>query len=238
VELQRSPYSGPEESAITWDAESEISPDGGLRGGLTIQADGAPDTALRRALAGAPPERRLDIVEDGFARLADHVELGATHIPDPVDFSRPIELRAAFEVERFALGDGAQRFLRLPVLRKVLADTAIGDVLGSADLESRKHPARLRSTRRMVFRETLKLPAGWTLAEPPTAKEIDGPAATFKFAIKQSDAGGLQYECTVDIKKHRVPAEEYANLREVVNALKEVSDRRFVCTVEAERAQR
>ena len=56
--------------------------------------------------------------------------------------------------------------------------------------------------------------------------------------MKQSDDGLLHYECTVDIKKHRVPVDEYGNLRDVVRALKDISDCRLICTVEAESAQR
>lgn len=234
--LTRSPYSGPEENAISWVAQSEITLDGGLRGTVEITADGAPDTALRRAFARARPEERGDLVAAAAARIAPGAAVTASQWQDPVDFSGPFRISTAVVADRFALGDNKQRFVRLPVLRMIFADTAAGDVLGAREPETRKYPLRMRSTRRLQFREKLTLPAGWRVAALPPSRQIEGPAASFSFSIEQTD-GALSLQCRVDVKKHRVPPEELANLREVLTALDALAEQPLVCELAEQRVQ-
>ncbi len=234
--LTRSPYSGPEENAISWVAQSEITVDGGLRGTVEITADGAPDTALRRAFARARPEERGDLVAAAAARIAPGAAVTASQWQDPEDFSGPFRISTAVVADGFALGDNKHRFVRLPVLRMIFSDAAVGDVLGVMEPESRKHPLRMRSTRRMEFREKLTLPAGWRVAALPPPRQIEGPAASLSFSVEQTE-GGLSLQCRVDVKKHRVPPEELANLREALKVLEEIAEKPLVCELAEQRVQ-
>jgi hypothetical protein len=230
VDLSRSPYSGPENNEIAWRSQTAISDEGAARGACSIVASGAPETALRRSFNGRRPSERVGVVEEGFARLSPATAVRAARISDPVDFSAPFAIECEFVADGYALGSGERRFLSLPMLEQVLGDMVVSDVMGGASLEKRKFTARFRSTRRLVFSEVISLPDGWTVAELPETKKLDGPAAALDFRIEQS-GGQIRYECTLDLKKHRVPPEEYANYKQVIDALNELSRTPLVATV-------
>lgn len=234
--LSLSPYSGPEENTATWIANSELSGNGDLRTQFSFSATGSPETSLRRSLAGERPERRAAQLDGWCKALAPNARLEQHAIMDPVDFSRAIELSAHVSASGFAVGSPERRFLHLPMLRRVLGDVAAGDLRNTTSLEKRKYPLRHRSTRRLLIRESLRLPAGWSARELPAAISLDGPAAALQFSASQS-GGKLEYSLSLDVKQRTVPVEHYANYREVLTAFEKLCDQRIVCVASGDAAQ-
>ncbi|MCK6483984.1 MAG: DUF3857 and transglutaminase domain-containing protein [Phycisphaerae bacterium] len=220
-ELTRSPYSGPEENCLTWEARSRLADDNSLNGSLSFTAEGAPETALRRSLARFRPQQRSDFFDDTFGALAANALLRNTQAMDAVDFSGPLGGRFDFAAAHYALGDGERRVVSLPMLR-LACGTVLSDLINAASAETRKYPLRLRSTRRVVLTESIALPRGWTASDGlREAVRLDGPAAAVRFEMSKS-GDGLRYECQVDLKKHVVPSEDYAGFRGAMKALEEI----------------
>jgi hypothetical protein len=236
MELARSPYFPPETSTHSWKAESELGGDGQLSSRLVLTATGAPETSLRRTLAGRPPAQRERIYQDAFARISPVALLTGLRATDPVDFSRPLMIEAAVSAERYALGDGERRVLALPALRAALGDV-ISDITGGASLETRKHPLRLSATRRVLFEETIRLPQGWTVEHLPDMQALDGPVAALRFEAEKTDHQ-LSYVCELTIKQRRIPPADYANYKQVVDAFNKLADAVIVCKWEPTSAQR
>jgi transglutaminase-like putative cysteine protease len=221
--LDRSPYSGPEQNAVAWEGVSTLSASGALHGKLTVTAEGAPETALRRALAGRHPSDRPATLDAWMGAIGATARVVAHAHMDPVDFSGPMKLTAEFEAPAYALGAEGRLFFRLPALRRVMGDTLVGDLNDIPSADSRKYGVRLRSTRRMELHETVRLPDGWVLSEPPESREVDGPAASLKFNLQVGD-GKLEYSCVVDVKQRTVAAADVQNLKQVFDALRDISD--------------
>lgn len=219
--LTRSPYSGPENNTAVWQGRTTLTDDNRLAAEWKLTATGVPETNLRRALAGRHDGERFGWASESLARVSCRANMTTASIMDPVDFSGPISVSMRFDAEAYALGDDGRRWMPLPMMRAVFGDVVANDVWGSASPEQRRFPLRLRSTRRLQFDETITLPAGWKAAALPEAKTIDGPAAGLSFRIEQNGQT-LHYHCQVDLRKHRVPPEEYAGYRNVIQTLEDL----------------
>ena len=234
--LAISPYSGPEENTAAWRGASDLTASGTLRCQLEFTAVGSPETSLRRSLAGDPPAERVGTLEGWLRTLSPDARLAEHAIMDAADFSGPIRLRAGVEAAGYAFGSDQRRFLRLPMLRRVLGDVVAGDLRNTTSLETRKYPLRLRSTRRIEISETLRLPAGWKARDLPEAVTMDGPAAALKFSVQQS-GGTIEYTLVLDVRQRTIPVADYANYRDVVRAFERLCERYVACAPEAKSAQ-
>jgi hypothetical protein len=230
-ELSQSPDFPPDDNLATWQGETVIDENNGLAGILKFTACGAPETRLRRALAGRPPDERAGLFDTGFQRLSPNVRLHGLTCTDPVDFSGPIHVQCRFEAGHYALGTGEQRLLGLPMLQTVLGDRTLSDLFGNVAAKERKYGLRLWATRKARFEETVKLPAGWEVSKLPDAVSLDGPAAGLQFKI-ESQPGQLHYTCELVVKRWIIPPAEYANYKEVIEKFEELAGRVVACQVE------
>ncbi len=233
--LSVSPYSGPEENAASYQARSVLTGDGRVTSELTFTAVGAPETALRRALAGRHPGDRPALFDDWLSFLSPDTRVARLHAMDAVDFSGPITVEATIESRGVVLGDADRRYIRLPLLHRPLEDVIAGDIGRASGPKERTWPMRLRSTRRIELRETLELPAGWTIAELPKERKLDGPAAGLRFSASRSGRQ-ISYECVLDVKHRTIQPRDYANFREVVEAFDTLCDEYLTIQVDAAEA--
>lgn len=236
---QLTTYSPPAENATTFQSECTLLQTGELYGTIHVSTVGCPETSLRRMMGRLRPDDRWGRIEESLRALSPTAVLVSNHVTDPVDFSRPAVLEVDYAVADYALGGENRRWMRLPALSGVLADIVLPDVLDSAriEAEARKHPLRIRSTRRFDCREKIKLPPGVVATRLPETISIDGPAASMSFEIS-SEPGRVYYECRVDLKKHKVPVEDYGNYKEVIDRLIELGDEMIFCEKGEQRVQR
>jgi len=237
--LQLSPYSPPADNATEWLVKSAIKEDGGLQTSFAVTTLGAPETALRRAMSGLRPQNRPGRLEESLRLLSPNTLLGSFEITDPVDFSQAAQIRMEATAASYTVGAGGRRFFKLPAMTGVLMDLLMSDIRDSAGVEvkDRKHPLRIRSTRRLVCRESIDLPADWLPITVPENVTLDGPAASMKFDIS-TQAGRIEYSCELDLKKHIVPVNEYENYKKAIDALKKLGSDWVACGREESRASR
>jgi transglutaminase-like putative cysteine protease len=232
--LMSTPYFPPEESRVTWEAQTALTALGKLQGTLVLSAIGRPEATLRRFMARRPADERHLSFDEWFAKLSPATVVTEVQAMDPTDFSGPVTVECGFQAENYVLGAGQQRYLRLPMLQQPLGQPVLYDIYGTTDLDERKYPLRIRATRQIQFIETLQLPEGWRVVSVPENKTLDGPAADLKFEINH-DASEITYECQVDIKSHLISPDEYGNYKEVIEALNELGEQYVICQVEADR---
>lgn len=237
--LQLSPYSPPIDNATDWLVKSTINKDGGLKTDFAVTTLGAPETALRRAMSGLRPQDRAGRLEETLRILSPNTLLGSFEVTDPVDFSQAAHIRMEATAASYTLGAGGRRFFKLPAMTGVLMDLLISDLRDSAGVEvkDRKHPLRIRSTRRLACRESIDLPADWLPITVPDKVTLDSPAAMMKFDIR-TEAGRIEYSCELDLKKHIVPVEEYEGYKKAIDALKKLGADWVACGREESRASR
>ena len=234
--LSQSQAFTPEENQATWRGQSSIDADG-LTGSFEFTANGAPETRLRRALAGHPPDERYRLFDETFQRLGPTTRSHITACTEPGDFSAPIQLQARFEVADYALGNGAQRYFALPMLQALLGDRTLSDITDKTSVKERKYGLRLWATRLARFEETVTLPASWAVVKKPDPVDIDGPSAALHLKV-DTQPGELHYTCELVIKRWIIPPDEYANFREVMDKFTELTGRVITCKLEGGHAQR
>ena len=236
---QLTAYSPPEENAANWRSTCTLLQTGELYGSIRVSTLGCPETSLRRAMGALHPEDRWGRIEKSLAILSPTAVLVSSDVTDPVDFSRPAVMELDFAVTDFALGEENKMWVRLPSFSGALTDIVLPDIRASVAVKAddRKYPLRIRSTRRFDCRETIKLPADVVATRLPDPVSIDGPAASMNFEI-HSEPGRVHYECQVDLKKHKVPVEDYANYKEVIDRLIELGGEMILCERGEQRVRR
>ena len=235
--LSLSPYFPPEDCLAAWKAKSEIDKNGKLNGTFEFSACGTPEGRLRRTLGGKPPEERYQTFDTTIQRLAPNAQAVNVTYMDPVDFSGPFKLSFDYVADHYPLGDNGYRVFALPMLQSILGDRTIYDLFGKTGLKERKYAIKLMATRLCRFEETVRLPAGWTVAEKPDPVTLDGPSAALKFEI-ETTPGQIHYTCELSIKKWQIPPDEYANFKEVMDKFEELTGRTIVCKLEAASVRR
>lgn len=227
--LEITDYSGPEENAITCKANSTIDRNGTLSSRIDGDTIGYPETYFRRWLDRYSPADRRGAIGAEMQRIAPSAILASATYTDPVDFSQAAMFSIEVSVDGYAAGDENLRILQLPLLRHPLGDVAFSDILASSatKLDERKYILRLRSTRLIREKETLRLPEGWHAVNLPAAKSLDGPAAALNFEIS-TNGSTIEYTLEFQLKKHHVPPDDYANFREAVKAMNDIADHRIV----------
>lgn len=231
-ELSLSPYFPPEDNEARWEAVTSLSADNHLSGTVDFVACGAPEGRLRRTLAGLHPDQRRNFFDRTIRRLSPNAQVLEVEYTDPVDFSGPLKINCRFAADNFAFGDGQRRYLALPMLQTVFGDRALYDLFDKTDLDQRKYGLTLLATRLARFKETLRLPEGWTVIAQPDPVEIDGPSAGLRFAIEVAP-GEISYSCELSVKHWTIPPDEYGNFKEVMDKFEELTGRTIVCQVEA-----
>jgi len=239
VGKQLTAYSPPEDNAATWRSECALLDDGALRGRIHLTTLGAPETAFRRAMSKLRPVDRASRIEQSLRTMAPHVRVGTFQMTEPTDFSEAAAMEVEFAADSYALGDGTERLVRLPAMSGALRDLFIKDIKGSAGVKvaDRRFPLRIRSTRRLDCEETIGLPEGFVAWNLPDAVSLAGPAASLEFEAVVTPKG-LHYRCMLDLKKHIVPVEEYANFKQVVDKFHELGEAMIVCRKGEQRVQR
>jgi hypothetical protein len=235
--LSLSPYFPPEDCLAAWRGQSEMLPDNTLRGRFSFEANGAPETRLRRALAGLHPADRGRLFDQSFQRLSPNARIKQVSCMDPVDFSGPIKVDAEYEATQYALGGDGQRYLALPLLQNVLGDRTLSDLFGQTSSQERKYGVKLWATRLARFEETVNLPPDWKVTKLPDPVELDGPAAALKFRA-EAQPGRIHYTCDLVVKKWLIPAREYGNYKEVIEKFEELTGRVVRIELEGAHAQR
>lgn len=230
--LRQSPYFPPKDNLAQWTVTTTISPDNDLSGSLRFTSCGAPEGRLRRTLAGLPPAERTTYFDRSVQRVAANAQAGRVRFTDPDDFSRPMNIELDWTAGGYALGDGAVRAFRLPGLQTILGDRTLYDLAGKTRLARRKFGIRLLATRLAKIEETLRLPAGWKPEHLPEPVELDGPSASLRFAI-DAKPGRIHYTCELAIKHWLIPADEYANFKNVMDTYDKLTHTMVVCKLEA-----
>jgi hypothetical protein len=228
--LSTSPSNPPEANLASWRGEALIDEHGGLGGGFVFTATGAPETRLRRALGGLRPDERKSLFESSLARLSTAAHVEKLGFVDPSDFRVPIEASVEYAAAAFAIGTEGRRLLRLPLMQTILGDRTLSDILGQTKEKERKYGLRLWSTRHVAIEETIRLPAGWKVVDPPKAVKLEGPAATLIFDLKVED-GAIRYTCDLKIHRWTVPPEEYGQFKKVMDKFAELGGRIVMCEV-------
>lgn len=196
---------------------------GDLSGTVVITGGAYSETNLRWAVVNSPAPNVRGTFEQWLSRISPAAELVSYETTDPVDVNRPFQITLRYRAPGYAMAGGGRMVLTPPAAHNILSNPRLTDFAAAVNTKSRTYDIFLRATRDFIFQETLTLPKGYRLKEAPEAKAVEGPTAAFSADLAmKGDQLVLNERLTV--KKKIVPASEYQNLKDAVDAVKTYGD--------------
>jgi hypothetical protein len=208
-------YSPPDESPLFLTHEARLTEDGDLSGRLRLSGGGAMDARLRRMVSGS---RVLD-VEDDIAALLSHlgrrVSIERLEYVDTDDFSENAWIDVSYEVKGFALpvGDGLE--FASPIMTLTMNDGWLFRAGAYEWPEEREGDLFLWFTQLIEGTETIRLPAGHKVSDPPSSAEVDETYAYFK-GTSEMDGSRLRIEQRAEVRRRQIPPDGYAGFRAAI----------------------
>jgi len=221
--LSRIRYSPPEESPLRISHEATLRDDGTLEGTFRLSGSGALDGRLRRMMSGT---RRQELGL-AFARLlspiGDRVERIEFDSLDPADFSRDMWVTFTYRVPRFARPVSGGFEFRSPMMSVVLNDASLFRAARTAWGGDRKTDVFLYYTQLVDGKESIRLPAGYRAADPPSSEEIDETYAYFK-GTSRMEGRSLAVTQRAEIRRRQIPPDGYAGFKRALDEAKKWGD--------------
>jgi hypothetical protein len=223
--LSETPLSPAENNAISIVSDALLDKDGTLTGTIVVTGSGYQDQRLRRLLVHATtaPDRR-SVFEQWVANIAPQAELLSftNNYNAILDFSKPIRYELTYRIKDYAVPAGTLMQLEGPAAHNFIDNPVISPYLESIGLEKRTDPLFLWCTRLLRIQERLKLPEGYTVTHVPDDKKLDGKAASLQTRWSRQE-NTLEFNEELSFKLRTVPAKDYPNFKEVVEAVQKLA---------------
>ena len=222
-ELMETPGAAASENFINLVSDAVLADNGDLIGTFVITGGAYSETNLRWSVVNAPAWTVKGNFEQWLATLSPRAELVSYETSDPVNVDLPFKITLKYRVPGYALVYGGHMAFTPPAAKNILSNRRLTDFVAAVTGKERKYGIFLRATREFNFRETVRLPKGYRLKQAPEAKAVVGPAADWSASLAmKGDALVLTEQLAV--KKKIVPAADYGNLKDAVEAMKAYGD--------------
>ena len=224
--LSRIPYSPPEESPLRITHEAKLSGDGTLEGTFKLSGSGAMDSRLR----GIITYSRLQHLKTTFARLlapvSNRVEGIEYEYHPPGDFSRDMWITFRYRIPKFAfpIDDGFE--FTSPMMQVVLNNGRLFRAATTDWAEKRETDVFLYYTQFIEGTETIRLPGGYKLVDPPSSDEIDETYAYFK-GDSRMKGRDLTITQRAEIRRRQIPPDGYGGFKRAIDEAKEWGKQSF-----------
>lgn len=223
-DIRLTPLSPPEDHYVRITANNSLNDKGTLTGQFIITAEGQSDSNIRRMFTTgwqsewhAMLERQLLAVSPK-ARLTK-VDYGK----NPKDYqAAPIRITFSYEIPDYALR-GDNELVFKPLVMNNLYNQVKTYLRIDTDLEERQYDFRDGCSRLVELKESIRLPKGYTLVNPPKNEEKKSGAADFEGSLSQ-DGQVIQLSQKLSLKKRVYAASEWKGFRDAVNAHKSFGD--------------
>jgi transglutaminase-like putative cysteine protease len=213
-------YSPPEESPLFITHDAVLSEDGTLTGALKLSGARAMDSRLRNLVSGG---RILD-VEDDIARLlsniGNRVEISRLEYVDVDDFSENAWIEVDYRIPGFALPVGEGLEFASPMMSVTMGNGWLFRAGAYDWADEREGDLFLWFTQLIDGRETIRLPRGYEVVDPPASDEVDETYASFK-GESEMDGRDLVITQYAEVRRRQIPPDGYAGFK---TALDEAHD--------------
>jgi len=210
------PYSPPEGSPLIVRHEAELSEDGTLRGAFKLSGAGVMDSRLR----GMVSMSRLTDVEDDIAyylsKLGKGIEIVNLGHRAVDDFSGNAWIEIEYVIPEYAFPiEGGLEF-RSPM---AVLTTENGWLCRSCVYdwgEERENDIFLWFTQLIEGEETIRLPKGYSIDDPPSSEEID---ETFAYFRAEGEADGRRLTVTerFEARRRLIPSDGFEGFKAAVD---------------------
>jgi hypothetical protein len=180
ADIMSTPISLADNHYLKFDATSELSADGVLKGTITATAEGQSDASIRRAFSRSFASSWHEFLPRLLYSVAPQAEIAEQKYSDPNDLSAPITLKIQYRIPDYAAKAG-NKMLFVPILAKnPFSDAATSTELSmDTTVGDRRYLWRTRCSKSVEITEQVKLPAGYTATEVPTFHDVHDDASAF-----------------------------------------------------------
>lgn len=219
-------YSPPGESPLRATDEATLLPDGTLEGTLFLEGKGAVDGRLRGFVSGVRTRDLKTACAGMLAPVSDAVEIRGCEHGVADDFDRDMWLRVSYRIPGYALpvGDGLE--FPSPLLKLVKGHYLFFRGASVTWEENRKNDILLYFTQRLDGTETVRLPAGYALREPPKKERADETYAMFDARVA-GGKGVMTITAEGELRRRQIPPAGFPGFRKVMERAGEWSDQVF-----------
>jgi hypothetical protein len=222
-------YSPPEESPLNMTNEARLEQNGDLRGRLRLSGAGAMDARLRRMVSGS---RKLEIEDDVaglLSHLGDRVSIERLEHVDVEDFNENAWIDVSYTIGGYALPVGEALEFRSPMMTLTMNDGWLFRAGAYEWAEDREGDLFLWFTQLIDGAETIRLPGGYEVDDPPSSEEVDETYAYFK-GTSEMDGRSLRVEQRAEVRRRQIPPEGYAGFRSAIQEARDWSETTYRAT--------
>jgi hypothetical protein len=222
-------YSPPEENPLNIKSNCSISKDGSLIGHLEMTADGAMDHYLRGLVSWFSREEREHYLLRMLSKISNAIELKTYEYGNVLDFSKPMWWKITYKIPQYAMvvADGLE--FRSPLMQFTSDNRILFRAASSEWPEERHDDVFFYFTEYLDGSETVRLPGGYSVEDPPKSDEIDETYAYFS-GSSEMDNSKLIISQQAKIKRRQVPPAGYDGFRKAMNEARDFATSVFRAT--------
>ncbi len=214
----------PEDNKLMVRATTAIDSQGTLTGTVTFSGKGYAEQRLRRELVHyTTTQDRQAWFEQALSALGPQVEVEPVQVSYAAiqDVETPIAYTARFRVPDYAVVTDDGLVFAQPTAGHLLTTSRLAPYLGLGGGGERTQGLLIWAPRMRDVTETLVLPSGYTVAHLPQDVSIDHEIASLQ-TRSQLRGRRITYTQDLRVKRRFIPAEQYADFSEVVDAALEL----------------
>ncbi|MBN2055511.1 DUF3857 domain-containing protein [bacterium] len=216
----------PEDSRLNLEATSTISPEGMLTGSVSYWGRGRSDSTQRFMHSWQPAAAHDRLFQKMMSELDPAVEITGRCFTDIMNLKESFRSTLEYRVPKYALVNQDTMYLRLPLMRLLLAPNLVR-YLTAADTPERKFDMMVIFLQLAEASETITVPAGWRLASRPVAMDLKNDSVELAVNLKQ-EVDELRFSLRFMTKERYVTPDTYKAFREITGHGKNLAERWLV----------
>ncbi len=228
ADLKTTPISPPEKHYYRINASSEIKEDGSLTGQFILEAEGQSDSRIRRMFTGRFKAYWLPFIQGELFKQFPLMNITKLDFGNPYDYSSPIQIKAEYKIPHYAVVTKNEIIFTPLAASNLLNHKYINDHL-SIDLssEEKQYGFRIRSSKLIELKETIKLPKYKKAVYLPEADEVSGNGAEFEGGYKLNGRT-LELNEKIVLKKRIFEREDWPSFRMAVKAQNKLAEEKII----------
>jgi hypothetical protein len=224
--LSRIAYSPPEESPLRVTHDAELTNEGTLKGRFKLEGSGALDGRLRRLVNGVRKTEMRNRIAHLLSPVGNGVEQVVYQHPAPDDFSQDMWITFDYVIPGFTRTVAGGFEFTSPMMNVVLNDGMLFRA-GSVDWsDERTTDVFLYYTQLVDGTETIKLPRGYAVNDPPASEVVDETYACFK-GTSSMKGRTLTIEQHAEVRRRQIPTDGYEGFKRAMDEAKEWGEKSF-----------
>ncbi len=221
--LSRIRYSPPSESPLKVTHQAKLDKEGTLSGTFRFEGSGAMDSRLRRLVNGTRKRELVQRCAQMLAPVSRRVEKVTAKHHAVDDFSGDMWLEIAYRVPAYVspVADGFE--FTSPLMQVVLNDGNLFRSGGTDWAEERENDLLLWYTQMLEGNETIKIPGGFELTDPPESEDVEETYASFSGSTEQNGSR-LVMTHRAEVRRRQIPPDGYAGFLKAMTAARTWGD--------------